>query len=194
MAVSIGLLSFNYLNEKRQKVFDDMNLQYYVLANPVEAKEKEDNQEKESTEEVKEQVYDYSNYFIGTLEIPKISLNKGFVDINSADNNIEKNVTIIETSDMPDVDKGNFILAAHSGTAYISYFRNLYLLNKGDYAYITYNGVKYTYQITNIYLQAKTGQIGIYRDTNKTTLTLVTCTKDDEAHQTIYIAELVSKN
>ena len=62
------------------------------------------------------------------------------------------------------------------------------------YVYVTYNGVKYTYQIKNIYLQVKTGQIGIYRDVNKTTLTLVTCTKNDEAHQTIYIAELINKN
>jgi LPXTG-site transpeptidase (sortase) family protein len=95
---------------------------------------------------------------------------------------------------MPDVNKGNFILAAHSGTAYISFFNTLYLLNEGDYTYVTYNGIKYTYKITKIYLQDKTGQIGIYRDSNKTTLTLVTCTKDDKNHQTIYIAELISKS
>ena len=93
---------------------------------------------------------------------------------------------------MPYVNNGNFILAAHSGNSYVSYFKDLYLLNKGDYAYVTYQGVKYVYKITNIYLQVKTGQIGIYRDNNKTTLTLVTCTKDDEQHQTIYIAELIS--
>jgi LPXTG-site transpeptidase (sortase) family protein len=95
---------------------------------------------------------------------------------------------------MPDVDKGNFILAAHSGSAYISYFNDLYKLSTGDKAYVTYNGVKYTYQIKKIYTQPKTGQIGIYRDHDKTTLTLVTCTNTDKTTQTIYIAELISKN
>ena len=39
MAISIGLLSYNYLNEKKEKVFNDVNLEYYALANPVEAKD-----------------------------------------------------------------------------------------------------------------------------------------------------------
>ena len=43
----------------------------------------------------------------------------------------------------------------------------------------------------NIYYEKKTGTVRILRDKNKTTLTLITCTKDDEAHQTIYIAELI---
>ena len=196
MAVSITLLSFNYINLKKDKVFNDMNLEYYALANPVETVIVEDSQEtiiEGPSEEIPVEEA-YSNYYIGNLEIPKINLNRGFVDINSEDNNISKNVTIVDSSDMPDVDKGNFILAAHSGSAYISYFNDLYKLNKGDYAYVTYRGVKYTYQITNIYTQPKTGKIGIYRDHEKTTLTLVTCTNFDKTTQTIYIAELISKN
>ena len=196
MAVSITLLSFNYINLKKDKIFNDINLEYYTLANPAETVIVEDSQEIiiEGPSEIPVENETYSNYYIGNLEIPKINLNRGFVDINSEDNNISKNVTIVKTSDMPDVDKGNFILAAHSGSAYISYFNDLYKLNNGDYAYVTYNGVKYTYQITKIYTQPKTGQIGIYRDHNKTTLTLVTCTNTDKTTQTIYIAELISKN
>lgn len=196
MAVSITLLSFNYINLKKDKIFNDINLEYYTLANPAETVIVEDSQEIiiEGPSEIPVENETYSNYYIGNLEIPKINLNRGFVDINSEDNNISKNVTIVKTSDMPDVDKGNFILAAHSGSAYISYFNDLYKLNNGDYAYVTYNGVKYTYQIIKIYTQPKTGQIGIYRDHNKTTLTLVTCTNTDKTTQTIYIAELISKN
>ena len=196
MAVSITLLSFNYINLKKDKIFNDINLEYYTLANPAETVIVEDSQEIiiEGPSEIPVENETYSNYYIGNLEIPKINLNRGFVDINSEDNNISKNVTIVNSSDMPDVDKGNFILAAHSGSAYISYFNDLYKLNKGDYAYVTYKGVKYTYQITNIYTQPKTGQVGIYRDYEKTTLTLVTCTNFDKTTQTIYIAELISKN
>lgn len=197
MAVSITLLSFNYISLKKDKVFNDMNLEYYTLASPVETAEVPDSQELIIESEIGQPEVSnpsYSNYYIGYLEIPKINLNRGFVDINSEDNNISKNVTIVKTSDMPDVDKGNFILAAHSGSAYISYFNDLYKLSTGDKAYVTYNGVKYTYQIKKIYTQPKTGQIGIYRDHDKTTLTLVTCTNTDKTTQTIYIAELISKN
>ena len=49
---------------------------------------------------------------------------------------------------------------------------------------------KYAYKIVNIYKQDKVGTIAIYRDYNKTTLTLVTCTNYESTTQTIYIAEL----
>ena len=54
-----------------------------------------------------------------------------------------------------------------------------------------YNNKKYTYKIVNIYNQTKKGSLNIYRDTNKTTLTLITCTKDDKTNQTVYILELI---
>ena len=194
---SITLLSYNYLCKKKDKVFAEMNMQVYALSSPVleldEELEQGDVIEGELTEPEKVEETQ-GNYYIGYLEITKINLKRGFVNPNSPDNDVSKNIQIIKSSDMPDVNKGNFILAAHSGTAYISFFNTLYMLNEGDYAYVTYNGVKYTYKITKIYLQDKTGQIGIYRDSNKTTLTLVTCTKDDKNHQTIYIAELISKS
>ena len=65
-------------------------------------------------------------------------------------------------------------------------------LNVGDTAYVTYKNKKYTYKITNIYKQSKTGKIAIYRNYDKTTLTLVTCTNNDSKTQTIYISELQS--
>lgn len=128
--------------------------------------------------------------YIGYLEIPKINLKKGFLDVNSKYNSIDYNVTVIKTSTFPDKPKGNFILAAHSGTATISYFRNLYQLKKGDIARVYYKKKKYTYKIVKIYNQAKTGKLSIYRDYNKTTLTLITCTKDNKKKQTLYILEL----
>ena len=194
---SITLLSYNYLCKKKDKVFAEMNMQVYALSSPVLELDEELEQGDiiESSQPKEEKVEEtQGNYYIGYLEIPKINLKRGFVNPNSPDNDVSKNIQIVKSSDMPDKHLGNFILAAHSGTAYISFFNTLYLLNEGDYAYVTYNGVKYTYKITKIYLQNKTGQIGIYRDSNKTTLTLVTCTKDDNNHQTIYIAELISKS
>lgn len=131
-------------------------------------------------------------YYVGKIEIPKINLSRGLVDMNSSHNNVNKNIAIIKPSNYPNVPGGNFILAAHSGNGYMSFFKNLYKLIIGDVVYIEYGGITYTYNIVNIYEQEKTGKIGIYRDYSKTTLTLITCTKDSNTKQTIYIAELVS--
>lgn len=138
-----------------------------------------------------EKEIDYSRY-VGVLEIPKISLKRGFYNTDSKYNNIEQNVSMISGSSMPDVPNGNLMLMAHSGDAYISFFAYLYRLKIGDTAYITYQGNRYKYQIVNIYTVPKTGKVAIYRDYNKTTLTLITCTKNDDTTQTVYIAELVS--
>ena len=92
---------------------------------------------------------------------------------------------------MPDVDRGNLILMAHSGDAYISYFAYLYYLQIGNSAYITYNGNKYTYNLVNKYDVEKNGTVKIVRSYDKTTLTLITCTKNNDTLQTVYIFELV---
>ena len=145
-------------------------------------------------EKPKETTTKKDNYYIGYLEIPKVNFKRGFVDINSKDNNVGKNITIISGSKYPNVDKGNFIIAGHSGTGIHSYFKNLYKLSTGDKAYVYYKNVKYTYKIVKIYKQPKNGSVSIYRNYNKTTLTLVTCTKNDKKSQTVYIAELESKD
>ncbi len=147
--------------------------------------------ESEGEEETETEESDtYTDDYIGYLTIPKINLNKGFVDKRSKENDVEKNIMIIEGSTYPNVKKGNFIIAGHSGTGWKAFFNELYRLNIGDEAYVTYKGKKYTYQFTNIYKQPKTGKIAIYRNYDKTTLTLVTCTNNDETTQTVYIAEL----
>ena len=69
---------------------------------------------------------DFSKYY-GVIEIPRIELKRGFYNTDSPYNTIEKNVTMVQGSTMPDVDKGNLILMAHSGDAYISFFAYLYV-------------------------------------------------------------------
>lgn len=140
-----------------------------------------------------EEIFINDNNYIGRLEIPSINLVKGFVSKDSSANNVNKNIAIMTPSDYPDVENGNFILAAHNGNGWNSYFKNLYKLNLDEMAYVYYNGVKYTYKITKIYKQEKTGTVKIYRNLNKTTMTLITCTKGDKTTQTIFILELQSK-
>lgn len=131
-----------------------------------------------------------TNYsYIGELSIPKINLRRGFVSKESRYNNIEYNIAIAKEADYPDVTKGNFILMAHSGNAYISFFDKLYKLEIGDEATVSYNAKKYRYKLTKVYNQPKTGTVAIYRNHNIKTLTLITCTHNDDYNQTIYIFE-----
>ena len=148
------------------------------------------------TEETVNQEVNYTNtinyeQYLGVLTIPKIGLKRGFFGLDSRYNDIKYNVTLLEGSNMPDVDCGNLMLVAHSGTAYISFFNTLYKLGVGDDAYVKYRGKDYHYKITNIYNVEKTGKVEIIRNYNKTVLTMITCTKDDDFHQTVYIAELI---
>lgn len=145
----------------------------------------------DTNEEIKKPTNNPDINYLAFLEIPKINLNQGLLSINSLYNNVNYHVEILKISDLPDKINGNFILAAHSGTSSIAYFRNLYKLKLDDLASIIYNNKKYTYKIVNIYNQTKKGSLNIYRDTNKTTLTLITCTKDDKTNQTVYILELI---
>ena len=94
-------------------------------------------------------------------------------------------------SDLPDVPNGNLILMAHSGDSYISYFAYLYKLNIGDECVVTYNNRQYHYRIVNIYDVIKNGVVTIKRDRGKNTLTMITCTKDNDSLQAVYIAEYV---
>ena len=135
-------------------------------------------------------VVDYTKY-LGVLEIPKIGLKRGFYNVGSKYNNIQYNVAMVEGSTLPDVVNGNLILMAHSGDAYISYFANLYRLNVGDSAYVTYAGRKYVYQIVNIYEVPKNGIVMIRRNMDRTSMTMITCTKDNDYTQTVYISELI---
>lgn len=196
----VYILSYNYLKSKKDKVFETINFELLLrnedddnnIVNNIDNLDEHNGDNLESDivmEENNTNLY----YYIGTLEIPKINFKRGFLDIDSKDNYVDKNIQVIKTSNYPDVENGNFIIAGHSGNSYISFFNQLYKLVIGDIAYVYYNNIKYTYKIVNIYTQPKTGVIGIYRNTNKTTLTLITCTKNDKTTQTIYIAELINK-
>ncbi len=196
----IGFLVFSkdYLLQKKDKSYDTMNNELFVMSENEMPEEVNIEDEPVVVEDEKEEEKGKENnvhqgYYIGYLEIPKVNFYRGFVDVNSPDNNVGKNITIISTSEFPDVENGNFIIAGHSGTGIHSYFKHLWKLKKKDRAIVYYNRVKYTYEIVNIYLQEKTGKIGIYRDYTKNTLTLITCTKDNHKSQTVYIAELVKK-
>lgn len=188
-------LSWNYLLRMREAVYSDMRIAMMDIPSPAE--NLTDNDLVASTDvptstpqEEQNYTIDYSKY-LGVLEIPRIYLKRGFYNVGNRLNDIQYNVTMVSGSDLPDVVNGNLILMAHSGDSYISFFANLYKLGVGDECYITYGGVQYHYVISNIYEVPKTGVVRIERDYSKTTLTMITCTKDNDSLQTVYIAERV---
>ena len=194
----VGILVFVSTPLKRLKseVFEEMRLTIFqqninetnnTTINNVNTENLQITAENTEVAEENDKKANYS--YIGELSIPKIKLRRGFVSKESRYNNIEYNVTIANESDYPDVPMGNFILMAHSGNAYISFFDKLYKLEVGDEASVSYNANTYNYRLTNIYNQAKTGTVAIYRDLAKKTLTLITCTHNDDYNQTIYIFE-----
>lgn len=199
--IGVVCISWNHLKILREEVFENVRIQMIDHDFEGTSDEKEEtvvtpnveNIDDSSSNQVTGTVKpSYSYNYIGYLEIPKIGLKRGFVDKNSKYNDINYNVAIGKTADYPDVEKGNFILMAHSGDAYISYFANLYRLGIGDIAKVTYRGEQYQYKIVKIEEQPKTGVIAIHRDNyNTKALTLITCTKDNDTAQTIYILELI---
>ncbi len=199
------IFSSTYYNEKKFEVFDDMNDLYYeqLIEMDEELEELADSDEPllvdedEITENdtssspvIKAPVIDYSKYYIGHLSIPKINLKKGFTEIDSKYNSVNRNIQVIKPSSYPDVAGGNFIIAAHSGSSSVSFFKDLYKLELNDKVTVTYDNKEYTYTIKNIYTDIKDGDVAIRRNKGVTTLTLITCTKGDKNTQTIYICEL----
>ncbi len=183
-------LLYNFISEERLEAYDYMNEK--LSSDEVQIYDVKTNEVTSEPEIETPTVTTDIESYIGYLEIPKISFKRGFYNIDSNLNNVESNIQVIKGSDMPDITNGNLIIAGHSGTGWKAFFRNLYKLEIGDTAIVTYNGLTYTYKITNIYKQKNTGKIAIKRNYDKNTLTLVTCTKDDDSTQTIYIAELVN--
>ena len=127
--------------------------------------------------------------YLGILEIKKIKLKKGFYKLNSNLNNVDKNIMIVSSSDMPNVNNGNLILASHSGNSSVSYFRYLDKLDMEDIASIYYLGKKYDYKLINYYDVNKNGSVQIIRNNDINTLTLITCKKNTDK-QTVFIFEL----
>ena len=130
--------------------------------------------------------------YIAVLKIPSIVLEKGLVSKDSYYNNVNKNIKILDESDMPDEENGNVILAAHSGNGKNAFFKNLNKLEIDNIVSIFYNGYEYKYRMVNTYDVEKTGTVEILRNAQKNTLTLITC-RHNTNKQIVITCELVEK-
>lgn len=203
--IGIGMGFYEYFIERKEKAFSDMNIMLFeheipkiiVSEDDLNDKKQEeqvdppDNKEEQPNEPEKPQSPTYN--YIGVLEIPKINIKRGFLDLNSRYNNVDYNITLIAGSTFPNEENNNLILAAHSGNCTVCFFDQLYKLQRNDMAYVYYHNIKYAYKVVNIYEVPKVGKVAIHRDYNKNTLTLITCTRNSNTKQTVYILELTNK-
>lgn len=182
-----ALVTSNYFAGKKDKAYEKISISLYQ---EQDGKIIDNTPREVATADISVSDQTRSGNYLGVLKIDKINLEQGFYDKTNAQNNVDKNVTLLESSNYPDENKGNTILVAHSGSSYLGYFKNLWKLNVGDLASIRYKNKTYVYKIVNIYDDEKDGDVTIYRNKGKTTLTLITCTKNSDTKQTIYVAEL----
>ena len=182
---AISFTSYYFIKFHNRKEIEVKVEEYIDNSSKVTVEESETQEEKESVG-VNYNIYDM------VIEIPSINLKYGLYDINSRYNSVNYGLQILRESDMPNVTNGNLVIAGHSGTSSISYFRYLYRLKNDDLVFIYYKGTKYIYKINNIYEEEKDGSITIHRDSNRTIIALITC-KSRSNNQYVFIGELINK-
>ena len=183
--IGFGLIGYDYYSNKKIDNNEELAIEEFYNNEDISKEIHE-----EPVEEVKEEKPKEKINYIAILKIPKIKLERGLVDPKSYLNNVNYNIEILKESSMPDEVNGNVILAAHSGNARISYFRNLDKLNIGDEISIDYKSNIYKYRVSDVYLIDKNGTAEIIRNINKSTLTLITC-KHNTKKQIVVIAEMI---
>lgn len=181
-----SMLIYNQYQDKKYQDTDNELLQEFF--------EDFDNSNEEISQveepKVEQQVQDTTSY-LAVIEIPNISLYTGVVMSNSSYTTMNRNVSIYPSSDMPNVDNGNFILFAHNGNSRVSYFRNIHRLKNNDEIYIYYNNVKYTYRIIKNYEVAMTDSTPLNKMKDKSIITLITCKSGNNKYRTVIVGEMV---
>lgn len=129
--------------------------------------------------------------YIAVLEIPKINLKRGLVDIDSIYNSIDYNIQILKESTMPNIDNSNLILVAHSGNSNVSFFKDLDKLEILDNIYLYYNNTVYQYEIYDKYEIEKIGSVKINKNINSKTITMITCL-DNTNKQIVLVGKLIN--
>ena len=92
-------LSYNYIQSKKVVAFDYIANVFYNENQEIIV------QDGEQQEEEEEELGEVTNDYIGYLSIPKINLKKGFLDKRSPENDVEKNILVVENNLISITDK-----------------------------------------------------------------------------------------
>ena len=118
------------------------------------------------------------------MEINKINLKEKLYNINSKENNIEQNITILKESILPDKDNSIMFIAAHSGIGKIAYFEELDELKPNDEIILNINNKTYKYIVKEYWEEKKNGYINDNKESKKQ-LILTTCSPNKDNYQLI---------
>ena len=164
--ISISLFIKNNIDIKKYKEEEKTKRESieYIIEN--------NNKKKELKEKGK--IKKIINYEI-IIEIPKINLKKGIYKKDDINNNVDKNVTILNESKYPD-QNGNIFIAAHSGRGKHSYFNNLTKLKIKDKVILYYKKNKYLYKLNKIDYIDKIEKNSLVTEGNNN-LILITCSQ-----------------
>ena len=122
------------------------------------------------------------------LEIPKIKLKNGIYEKENINNNVNKNIELINPNKINNPQRETIIIAGHSGNSKISFFHNLDILTLNDSIYLYYNGIKFEYKVIQKYEEAKVGKLGV--DNEKELLYLTTCSEKNKEKQLVIKTKL----
>ena len=126
--------------------------------------------------------YNTADYF-GILEIPKLKINNVIYKKNSKKNDVNINVYLVN-------DNSNLIvLASHSGSSPISYFKKLDKISEDDEIILKAHNRKRVYYFFKKELVKKTGVVKI-KQYNYPVLVLITCSKTNKGYQEVYYTRL----
>lgn len=124
----------------------------------------------------------------GILAIPQIGIKQEYYSFSSSLNTVSYGIQKINAC-LPS-DKCSLVLASHSGTSKIAYFKKLDKLQLNDKATILFQNKTYTYLLKKIVHQEKTGYITIPKNTYD--LVLTTCNKENDTIQDLYLFQKVA--
>ena len=128
-----------------------------------------------------------------TLDIPSINFTGNIYDKKSKLNDIDKNIIILNDSDLPSDKNGIVLIGGHSGIGQYAYFKNLNKVKIGDKLIITYDNIKYYYEVNNYYLEKKDGNIRINNFNNINKLILYTCNPNDKKNYLVIVSSFIKK-
>lgn len=140
-----------------------------------------------NTLKIKKETQDTLEYN-AILEIPKIKLKKGIYEKENRENNVNKNIELINPNKINNPQTETIIIAGHSGSSKISFFHNLDILTLNDYIYLYYNGNKYEYKVIQKYEEEKVGKLSV--DSEKELLYLTTCSEKNKNKQLVIKTKL----
>lgn len=159
--------------------------------------QKEDHQVFDITVKQKEDIIHYEKEEIkkdvlGVLEIPEIQLKMPIYTLNSKENNVDKNITLLKESILPPSEKSEIILAAHSGTGPHAYFKNLDKVKEKSIISFSYQNQIYRYEVIAKKEVLKNGTISL-ENYEKPHIVLITCSKTNDQIQEVYTGILIDQ-